>query len=91
MGFLLVLYNCFSTIEFKLKMATVQQLEKLHYIQVFCDVLTHMLVSSRKMAQRQFNIDDSLESAVAAERLARAIEKTEQVRVIQSTSKQMQD
>lgn len=42
-------------------MATVQQLEKLHYI------------------QRQFIVADSLESAVAADRLGRIIEKTEQL------------
>jgi hypothetical protein len=64
-------------------MATVQQLEKLHQIQVCVWVgetcLEILLTLSTSSMQRLFYVEDSLESAVAGERVAQLIARTEQV------------
>jgi hypothetical protein len=64
-------------------MATVQQLEKLHQIQVRLQMLqsgfNFSLTSNVWSLQRLFYVEDSLESAVAGERVAQLIARTEQV------------
>jgi hypothetical protein len=63
-------------------MATVQQLEKLHQIQVCLHCMLHALIAITRYVwqQRLFYVEDSLESAVAGERVVQLIARTEQVR-----------
>jgi hypothetical protein len=63
-------------------MATVQQLEKLHQIQVCQHCMLYALIAITRYVwqQRLFYVEDSLESAVAGERVAQLIARTEQVR-----------
>ena len=67
-------------------MATIQQLEKLHNIQryiVNCSSLvislSNYFLSTHKQSNRLFYVENSLEAAVAGERVTEMIVKTEQV------------